>query len=146
MLRVAEFVGLLCTALFAGAALYVNVAEHPARMGCDTRVALTVWAPSYARATLMQAPLAIVGLLAGCMAWWVGGGIVWLIAGLLLGAVVPITLIVIMPTNQALLDRQRDPSSPEIRALLVRWGRLHGVRTALSVVALVLLAWRAARP
>jgi len=146
MLRVAEFVGLLCTALFAGAALYVNVAEHPARMGCDTRVALAVWAPSYARATLMQAPLAIVGLLAGCTAWWLGGGIVWLIAGLLLGAVVPITLIVIMPTNHALLDRQRDPASPEIRALLVRWGRLHGVRTALSVVALVLLAWSAARP
>ncbi|HEY2386305.1 MAG TPA: hypothetical protein VGK30_05040 [Candidatus Binatia bacterium] len=49
----------MSTTLFCGAAVYINVAEHPARMGCDTRIAATVWAPSYKRATLMQAPMAI---------------------------------------------------------------------------------------
>ena len=46
-------------------------------MGCDTKTAATVWAPSYERATLMQASLAIVSLLAGTVAWVLGGGAVW---------------------------------------------------------------------
>jgi hypothetical protein len=146
MLHLAEFVALVCTGLFAGAAVYVNVAEHPARLGCDTRTALAQWAPSYARATLMQAPLAIVGLVAGCAAWWLGGGTVWLTAGTLLGAVVPVTLLVIMPTNRALLEPSRDPASPATRELLRRWGRLHALRSTLSLAALLLLAWEAARP
>jgi hypothetical protein len=146
MLRVAEFLELLCTALFTGAAVYVNLAEHPARMGRATRVALEVWAPSYALATRMQAPLAVVGFLAGCVAFWLGRGAVWLIAAVLLGAVVPFTFVAIMPTNRALLDPARDPDSPETRALLRRWGWLHGVRSVLSLAALLLLCWYATRP
>ena len=141
MLRAAEFLATLGTGLFAGAALYVNLAEHPARMSRDTRVALEVWAPSYALATRMQAPLAIVSLLAACTAWWCSGALVWLVAGILIGSVVPFTLIVIMRTNRALLAPGRDPASADTRALLVRWGRLHAVRSVLSLLALVLMAW-----
>lgn len=146
MLHAAEFLALVCTGVFAGAALYVNLVEHPARMSRDTRVAFEVWAPSYARGTLMQVPLAVTGLLAGCVAWLVGGGMAWLAAGLLIGSVVPFTLLVIFPTNNALLAPGRDPGSSETRALLERWGRLHGVRTALSLGALALMAWRLVQP
>jgi len=55
-------------ALFAGAALYINVAEHPARLGLETRSAAAHWAPSYRRATWLQAPLALVSLCAGLAA------------------------------------------------------------------------------
>ena len=144
MLRAAEFLTLLCTALFAGAALYVNLAEHPARMSRETRVALEVWGPSYTRATRMQAPLAVVALLAACVAWWNGGGALWLVSGILIGAVVPFTLFVILPTNQALLATRREAVGEETGALLVRWGRLHAVRTALSLAALLLIAWKLA--
>ena len=34
-----EFMATFTGSLFAGAALYVNVAEHPARMGLETRMA-----------------------------------------------------------------------------------------------------------
>jgi uncharacterized membrane protein len=146
MRHAAEFLALVCTGLFAGAALYVNLAEHPARMSRDTRVAFAVWAPSYARGTLMQVPLAVTGLLAGCLAWVAGGGMAWLVAGLLIGSVVPFTLLVIFPTNNALLAPDRDPGSSETRALLERWGRLHGVRTVLSLGALALMAWRLVQP
>jgi hypothetical protein len=39
-----EFVAALAAALFAGAALYINVAEHPSRMGLETRMAALQWA------------------------------------------------------------------------------------------------------
>jgi hypothetical protein len=60
----------------------------------------------------------------------------------LIGAAVPFTLIVIMPTNHELLAPDRDPASAETRALLDRWGRLHAVRLALSLLATVLLLWQ----
>lgn len=114
-------------------------------MGRDTRLALEVWAPSYALGTLMQAPLAVFAFVAGCAAWWLGAGPMWLIAGLLIGAVVPFTLLVIMPTNRALQTHGR-VASTETRALLVRWGRLHAVRSVLGLVAFVLMAWKATGP
>lgn len=89
--------------LFAGAAIYISAVEHPARMSCGNEVALREFAPSYRRATLMQASLAIVGCLTGLWSAWVLED-AWVGAGaLLLGAVVPFTLIVILPTNKLLL-------------------------------------------
>ena len=110
-------------------------------MGLDTRSAAMQWAPSYQRATWMQAPLAIVSFLSGVGAWFLGGGLIWLVAALLIGAVVPITLIVIMPTNQELLAAGRDLGSAETRQLLERWGKLHGVRSITSAIATILMLW-----
>jgi hypothetical protein len=121
--------------------VYINIAEHPARMERDTRVALEVWMASYARATWLQAPLAILAFLAGCLAWWLGGGASWLLGGILIGAVVPFTLLVIMPTNKALFAQGRVATSTT-RVLLERWGHLHAVRSVLSLGALVLLTWK----
>jgi hypothetical protein len=132
-----QFVAALAGGLFAGAALYINVAEHPARMCLETRVAALQWAPSYSRATWLQAPLALLSLICGFCAWLIGAGPGWLAGALLVGAVVPFTFLVIMPTNNKLLAAGRDLGSPETRALLVHWGRLHGVRTALSIAGVV---------
>ena len=133
-----EFVATLCCALFAGAAVYVNAVEHPARMSCGTEAAVTEWAPSYERATWMQAPLAVVGMVSAVIAWLAGSSGWWLLGGILLGLVVPFTLVVIMPTNKRLLSSDLAKGSEETRRLLEKWNVLHGVRTALSVVALVL--------
>ena len=141
VLETLKVLAALSAALFAGAAIYINVAEHPARMALDTRSAVMQWAPSYKRATWMQAPLAIVSFLAGASAWVLGGAVLWLIAALLVGAVVPITFILIMPTNHQLLAAQRDLDSEETRQLLERWGKLHGVRSLLSGIATVLMMW-----
>ena len=135
MLAVFQFLAVLCCILFAGAAIYINLVEHPARMGCDTKTAATVWAPSYKRATVMQAPLAIISFLAGVGAWLLGGGLLWLIGAVLIGLVVPFTFIAVMPTNHQLLAPGRDLSSAETRSLLEKWGRLHAVRSVLSFLA-----------
>jgi len=141
MLVLVEFLATLSCTLFAGASIYINLVEHPARMGCDTKTAATVWAPSYKLATVMQASLAIVGFLTGVFAWLLGASGMWLVGALLLGAVVPFTFIVIMPTNHTLLEPGRDLSSPETRALLEKWGRLHAVRSVLSLLASLVFLW-----
>jgi hypothetical protein len=136
-----EFTATLTAMLFAGAALYVSVVEHPTRLGLDTRTAAMQWAPSYARATWLQAPLALLSLACGVAAWLLGAGFGWLIAALLVGSVVPFTFAAIMPTNNKLLDPGRDLASAETRALLVQWGRLHAVRTVLSLVGAAVYLW-----
>jgi hypothetical protein len=138
MLMLLKFIATFAASIFAGAALYVNVAEHPARMALDTKFAVAQWAPSYQRATRMQAPLALLSLMTGLCSWLLGGGLGWAIAALLIGAVIPFTFIGIMPTNKKLLAPGRDLSTPETRALLERWAKLHAVRTVLSVAATVL--------
>jgi Anthrone oxygenase len=135
MFVIFQFLAVLCCILFAGAAIYISVAEHPARMGCDTKTAATVWMPSYKKATLMQAPLAVISFLAGVAVWLLGSGLLWLIGAVLIGLVVPFTLIAVMPTNNQLLAPGRDLSSAETRSLLEKWGRLHAVRSALSFLA-----------
>ena len=137
MITAFQFIATLSTTLFTGAAIYINFVEHPARMGCDTKTAATVWAPSYKRATVMQASLAILGFLSGLAVWLLGGGVMWLVSAVFIGLVVPFTFIAIMPTNHHLLTPGRDLASSETRALLVKWGKLHAVRSVLSFVASV---------
>jgi len=130
---------ILATALFTGAALYVTLVEHPARMACPTEVALTQWRRSYPRGTRMQATLAVLGTLLGIAAGITSAGAIWIVAAFVLSAVVPFTLFVMWPINKRLEDTALDPASAEARDLLARWGQLHAVRTAISLAALLLM-------
>jgi hypothetical protein len=136
-----ELIATLCAGLFAGAALYITFVEHPARLECGTAVAATEFVPSYRRATIMQASLAALGFVAANVAWLQGSEGLVLVAGVLLGLVIPFTLIMIVPTNERLLDPTLDRGSEEAAVLLRRWGRLHAVRSVLGGAAFALLAW-----
>jgi len=140
MHQVAEWIATGATGLFAGAALYITLVEHPARLQCGTAVALTQWAPSYKRATVMQVLLGLAGSVSSFASWFAGGGTSWLIAGALLFSVIPFTVVVILPTNQRLQEPTRDKASPETLALLTRWGNLHLVRVILSLAAFFIMA------
>jgi hypothetical protein len=63
MRQIAEFVAVLSCSLFTGASVYINLVEHPARMQCGVEIAATEFAPSYRRATVLQATSAAVGLI-----------------------------------------------------------------------------------
>ena len=131
-----------CT-LFAGAAVYINLVEHPARLACGTEIAATHWVPSYKRAAVMQGSLAAIAAVAGMIRWAVWGGPLWIWSAIIILAVIPFTLFVILPTNNQLLDPMRDRSSADTRHLLEVWGHLHAVRSALGVIASVLFIWAA---
>lgn len=136
----AEILSFIFTGLFAGAALYVSLVEHPARMSSELAVALAEFRPSYRRAAVMQVILAVGGVVGAIAAYYLSRGISTLVAGIVLATVVPFTLIVIMPINRQLLDETRHSETPDTDVLLEKWGRLHNVRTVAGMLALVILA------
>jgi uncharacterized membrane protein len=134
----AERKATLAAALFAGASVYINLVEHPARMQAGTQVALTEFAPSYHRATVTQVTLASVGFLSALAAWKLRSDSRWLIGGGLLVSVIPFTALAILPTNKQLLDPATADDPELAERLLIRWGKLHAVRSVLSLASLLL--------
>jgi hypothetical protein len=133
-----EILSTLSAGLFAGAAIYINLVEHPARMECGTGLAVTEFAPSYRRAAVMQGILAAIGFLTSVAACLMGSSFWWLLGGGILLAVVPFTLLVVFPTNKQLLDSSLDKNSELASKLLVRWGRLHAVRSVLGSISFLI--------
>jgi hypothetical protein len=138
------FLATACAGLFCGAAIYVNLVEHPARMSCGTELAVREFTPSYKRGAIMQASLAVAGCVLGLVAAWQSSDQTVAIGAVLLGSVVPYTLVVIFPTNKKLLDPALDARSASAAELLARWNALHAVRSLLSAVAFALMVWRTA--
>lgn len=144
----AGLAALVVSALFTGAAVYITLAEHPARLRLGDQALLAQWQPSYKNGLMMQASLAVIGFVLGAAAWILLGGWLWLAGALLLVANWPYTLLGMMPTNKSLMAI--DPRSPtaEIRSLITRWGQLHALRGllgALSTICFLLAALMSAR-
>ena len=134
----AEYMATLASGLFTGAAIYINLVEHPARMQAGTELALTEFAPSYHRATVTQVSLATVGFLSSVRAWRSSADARWLLGGGLLVAVIPFTAVAILPTNKQLLDPATARDQAHAEQLLRRWGRLHAVRSLASLASFLL--------
>jgi hypothetical protein len=132
---------LAIAAAFAGAALYINVAEQPARLGLDDRGLLTEWKPSYQKGFNMQATLALVAGALGLAAWWLTSDWRWIVGALLILANWPYTLLGIMPTNARLMAIPNEKADAGSRRLIEQWGRLHAVRTTLGIAATLAFAW-----
>jgi hypothetical protein len=147
MENVLKLLALLSSGMFAGASFYLTTVEQPARMSLGASAALAEFRPSYQRAAPQQAALAIVCFV--CGVWlalltphltqhltqhWL-----WLLGGSLVGTVVPFTLIFIMPTNRLFLDDSKQLDARTLESLLVKWARLHAVRTVLSLLGFLVL-------
>ena len=124
---------LVTASIFFGAAVYINIAEHPARLGLPDGAALAEWGPAYRRGFAMQAPIAVVSALLGASAWWTTGDLLWAVGAVIMIANWPYTLLAIMPTNH-LLEATASGGDRDTRERLVRWGHLHAVRSGLSAV------------
>lgn len=126
---------LTAAAAFAGAAVYVSLVEHPARLMLDDVALLKQWKPSYAKGKMMQAALALVSGVLGFAAFYVEHRWAALLGAILILANWPYTLWVIAPTNNALNATAEHDAGPASRALLLTWGRLHAVRTWLGIAS-----------
>jgi hypothetical protein len=132
---------LVFATLFAGAALYISLVEHPARLTLADGPLLAQWQPSYKRALPIQSGLAIAGGVSGLIVGYLSADWRWFAGSILLLANWPFTLLVIMPVNKPLMALQEREAGATSRAMLVRWGTLHNVRSALGAITTLIFAW-----
>lgn len=132
---------LTTAALFAGAAIYVNIAEQPARLDLDPRAMLAQWQPSYARASIMQAALAVISCALGVLAFFFSYDWRWLLGAVLIIAPWPYTMFIIMPTNKVLKSTPPAQANEDTHNLVRQWGLLHAVRTLLGFAAVAAYLW-----
>lgn len=131
-----ENLALTFSALFTGAAFYINFAEQPARLKLEPNQLLKQWAPSYKRGFTMQATLAVLsGVYALYTYFVVTQNFYWIIGAVLILANWPYTLLVIMPTNHKLLAVKEGTADASTIQTIVHWGKLHAARTALGIFA-----------
>jgi Domain of unknown function (DUF1772) len=132
---------LTIAAVFSGAAIYINMAEQPARLQLDNRSLLAEWKPAYKRGYVMQASLAIVGGLSGLVAFLSTPDWRWLLGVVVLLANWPYTIIMIMPINRRLMDTPLEAATAETLLMIERWGALRAVRGALGLSATLIFLW-----
>lgn len=132
---------LVVSAVFTGAAFYINVAEQPARLALEPAAQLRQWKPAYKRGFAMQASLAVLGCLLAATAFSLTRDWAFLAGAVLLIANWPFTLIGLMPTNRQLLALGEDKAGAHSQRLIENWGQLHMVRTGLGAVATAILLW-----
>ena len=128
---------------FFGAALFVSLVEHPARRAISPAAAVEEFGISYRRASVMQGGLSALGLILGLIAAWQFHDWQVAVSAVMLGLNIPVTLLLILPTNKQLLDPARDVSTGTAE-LLTRWSRLHAIRTVLGGLAFGLMLYRLA--
>lgn len=132
---------LIFATLFAGAALYITLVEHPARLILEDSPLLAQWQPSYKRALPIQSGLAIAAGVSGLVAWYLSRDWQWLVGSVVMLANWPFTLLAILPVNKRLMGMRHQDAGPESRAMLLKWGKLHNVRSALGILSVALLVW-----
>ena len=132
---------LALAAAFAGAALYINIAEQPARLTLDDRSLLIQWRESYRRAAKMQGGLAVLAGGVGLVTAWQTKDWRWIAGAALMLANMPYTILVIFPTNKLLNGMAIEQADSKSRAMIARWARMHSVRTLLGIAATAANIW-----
>jgi hypothetical protein len=127
--------------LWAGAAIYIGVAEHPSALKVGVEFATDYFRPMSKRTAPMMMILALVAAVTGFVVWLNDGNIIWLIGAIFMAALFPFTAIFIVPTNLKLLKVDAALAPEEAAALHARWSKMHAQRTLLGLPAFVLFLW-----
>lgn len=128
---------------FAGASLYVNVVEQPARMALGDDALIKEWEPSDRRGFILLASLAAAAALFGFIAYRELNDVRWLLGALIAIASWPYTYLAIVPLNNRILALIGAEAAHEARKVIALWGQLEIGQTALGVLATLVYVWAA---
>jgi hypothetical protein len=132
---------LFVASLFTGAALYVSLAEQPARLRLEDAALLAEWKLSYARASILQATLSLIGFAVAIVAGQQDGWR-WFLGGIILFANWPYTFLCVAPLNRRISAFVPGTTADvPLHVLVAEWGHRHAVRTALGGVASLIFVW-----
>src|SRR5574340_862800 len=126
---------------FAGAALYLNLVEQPARLALDDASMIREWAPSDRRGFALLGGLAVLAALSALAAFGLGSDVRWLIGALIVLASWPYTFFVIVPLNNRLLAASPAQPEADAREIVTFWGRLEWGLVVLGAGAASVFAW-----
>ncbi|KAL4222858.1 hypothetical protein ACF0H5_018898 [Mactra antiquata] len=123
--------------LFAGNAMYINAAAHPARKNLDTAVCRKVWKEEFLRAKKFQGGMVVAGTIAGLGAFYLDESdrrMLWLAGSGVFLSIFPYTLIFMFPDIKKNLadDVMETAGETWIRNHINRWNKQHMVRTVLG--------------
>ena len=144
--RLLPVLALALAAAFFGIAIYITLAEQPARLALADGPSLEQWKISFGVGIVLQGVLTVVAGLAGLGTAWVLRDARWAVGGALMLANWPWTLLMVSPTNAALLATVAEAAGPESHSLIAHWGLVHSGRTAIALAALAVYFWAIARP
>jgi len=131
---------LVFASALAGAGLYVNGVEQPARMALDDAGMLKEWGPSDRRGVALMAMLALAAAIAGLLAYFENSDVRWAIGAVIAASSWPYTIYVMGPVdNQIIALAPKDIGAA--RALLWQWGLLEYGQTAIAVAAAAAFLW-----
>ena len=132
---------LTAASLFTGAAIYINVAEQPARLELEIKPLLAEWKASYKRGLMMQSTLAIIATVFGGVAYFDERSWQWLAGAILIFANWPFTLLVMLPANKRMMGTPPESAGDETRRMIADWGRLHLVRSVFGTASVAMFVW-----
>jgi hypothetical protein len=124
----------------AGAGLYLNIVEQPARLALNDAAMLREWGPSDRRGNALMAALALLAAIAGLSAYFESGDVRFAIGAVIAAASWPYSLYVMGPVNNQIIGlTARDLGAA--RALVSQWGLLEYGQTVIALAATATFLW-----
>ncbi len=136
----AGLIALVFAAAFAGAAIYVNRVEQPARLLLDDQALLSEWGPSDRRGVALLAGFALVSAIAAFVAYFDSQDVRYVFGALIIIASWPYAFFVMAPLNNQILALH-GPDVGAARALVRQWGFVEAGFAAIGVAAVATFLW-----
>jgi hypothetical protein len=124
----------------AGAGLYLNLVEQPARLGLEDAALLNEWRPSDRRGFALIALLALISAICGLSAFFESGDVRFAIGSAIVILTWPYAFFIMSPLNNQILSLSaRDLGAT--RVLVRQWGLMEYAQTAIALVATGTFLW-----
>ena len=131
---IAGTLALAFSAALAGAGLYVNLVEQPARLALEDAALLSEWGPSDRRGVALNGALALISAVFGLTAYSGGGDARWAFGAVFVILTWPFSFFVMAPLHTQILTlKPRDVGAA--RALVRQWGLLEWGQTGIGLAA-----------